>query len=272
MLSRASNAGLNQYLKASSNAVRVVKIGTPVKTLSGDEIAQVAPEHNYQTATFYSATLNDKLLARSVAVNGQQQQKRLAHTDIQIPDFTNYRKKSSKDPTKSNHDTIDERRAFTYLASATMGVGAAVCAKAAIRNIVGILAPAKNVLALSKVEVKLDDIQEGKNMVIKWRGKPLFVRHRTQEDIKREAGVSLSDLRDPQHDLDRVKRPEWLVLIGVCTHLGCVPIADQGDYNGYYCPCHGSHYDGSGRVRKGPAPLNLEVPEYVFKDNLLIVG
>lgn len=91
-------------------------------------------------------------------------------------------------------------------------------------------------------------------------------------EIERENSVDVATLRDPQTDSDRVKQPAWLVVIGVCTHLGCVPIANAGDYGGYYCPCHGSHYDASGRIRKGPAPLNLEVPQHEFQDDLLIVG
>lgn len=298
MLSRSSNAGLSGYFKATSNAVRVTQIATPVKTLSGDELQPVAPQHNYQLATSYPVgQLRSKFLATSTAVNGMKrsscgnfislinqliisfsrthtgkQQVRLAHSDLQIPSFDKYRKSSTKDVEKSSHETIDDRRAYAYLASATLGVGSAVFAKAAIRNIVGILSPSKDVLALSKVEVKLDDIPVGKNVIVKWRGKPLFIKHRTEADIKREEAVNVSELRDPQHDKERVQRPEWLVLLGVCTHLGCVPIAGQGEFQGYYCPCHGSHYDGSGRIRKGPAPLNLEVPEYEFKDNVLIVG
>ena len=98
-------------------------------------------------------------------------------------------------------------------------------------------------------------------------------RHRTAEEIDRESSVSLEELRDPQHDNDRTIKPEFLVVIGVCTHLGCVPIADAGEFGGYYCPCHGSHYDASGRIRKGPAPLNLEVPEYKYlTDDLIKVG
>lgn len=103
-------------------------------------------------------------------------------------------------------------------------------------------------------------------------GKPLFIRHRTAAEIANEQSVAVNSLRDPQHDNERVKDPQWLVVLGVCTHLGCVPIANAGDFGGYYCPCHGSHYDASGRIRKGPAPLNLEVPEYVFQDELLVVG
>lgn len=113
----------------------------------------------------------------------------------------------------------------------------------------------------------------GKNMVFKWRGKPLFVRHRTTEEIEDVRSVDVNSLRDPAHDADRVKKDDWLVVIGVCTHLGCVPIANSGDFGGYYCPCHGSHYDASGRIRKGPAPENLEVPAYDFLDEgTMIVG
>ena len=96
-------------------------------------------------------------------------------------------------------------------------------------------------------------------MTFKWRGKPLFIRHRTSAEIEAEVSIDPNTLRDPQSDSDRVKDPEWLVILGVCTHLGCVPIANAGEFGGYYCPCHGSHYDASGRIRKGPAPLNLEV-------------
>lgn len=130
-----------------------------------------------------------------------------------------------------------------------------------------------DVLALAKIEIKLADIPEGKNVTFKWRGKPLFIRHRTAEEIATEQSVAVATLRDPQHDNERTQDAKWLVVLGVCTHLGCVPIANSGDFGGYYCPCHGSHYDASGRIRKGPAPLNLEVPPYSFpEDGLLIVG
>ena len=109
-------------------------------------------------------------------------------------------------------------------------------------------------------------------VIIKWRGKPVFVRHRTADEIKDAESFDWHTLRDPQPDEDRVKKPEWLIMLGVCTHLGCVPIGEAGDYGGWFCPCHGSHYDVSGRVRKGPAPLNLEVPAYDFpeEDKVLI--
>ena len=126
---------------------------------------------------------------------------------------------------------------------------------------------------MAKVEVKLGAIPLGKNVIVKWQGKPVFIRHRTPEEIEEANEVDVSKLRDPQKDSDRVQKPEWLVMLGICTHLGCVPIGEAGDFGGWFCPCHGSHYDISGRIRKGPAPLNLEVPEYSFPDDdTLTVG
>jgi ubiquinol-cytochrome c reductase iron-sulfur subunit len=101
-------------------------------------------------------------------------------------------------------------------------------------------------------------------VIIKWRGKPVFIRHRTPDEIEEANKVKIETLRDPQADSDRVKNPEWLVMLGICTHLGCVPIGEAGDFGGWFCPCHGSHYDISGRIRRGPAPLNLEIPEYEY--------
>jgi ubiquinol-cytochrome c reductase iron-sulfur subunit len=130
-----------------------------------------------------------------------------------------------------------------------------------------------DVLAMAKVEVDLASIPEGKNVIIKWRGKPVFIRHRTADEIKEAEDTDWKSLRDPQPDGDRVQKPEWLIMLGVCTHLGCVPIGEAGDYGGWFCPCHGSHYDISGRVRRGPAPLNLEVPAYEFpEETALVIG
>ena len=154
-----------------------------------------------------------------------------------------------------------------------VGLGTALAAKIIVRDIVANVAPAADVLAAAKIEVNLNEIPVGKNLTCKWRSKPLFVRHRSAAEIERERAVDVSVLRDPQTDEERTKSPEWLVLLGICTHLGCVPLANAGDFNGYFCPCHGSHYDGSGRIRKGPAPLNLDIPPYEITDeNLLIVG
>jgi ubiquinol-cytochrome c reductase iron-sulfur subunit len=110
-------------------------------------------------------------------------------------------------------------------------------------------------------------------VIIKWRGKPVFIRHRTADEIKEAEDAKWESLRDPEPDSARVKNPEWLIMLGVCTHLGCVPIGEAGDFGGWFCPCHGSHYDISGRIRKGPAPLNLEIPEYDFpSDTSLVIG
>lgn len=197
----------------------------------------------------------------------------LAHTDIKIPDFTDYRRPETVDPNKSSQDSGDARRAFSYVVTGATTVVSVYAAKTAVTQFVSSMSASADVLALSKIEIKLSDIPEGKNMTFKWRGKPLFVRHRTEKEISTETAVNIAELRDPQHDKDRVINPKWVIVLGVCTHLGCVPIANAGDFGGYYCPCHGSHYDASGRIRKGPAPLNLEVPYYEFSDDeTVIVG
>ena len=106
-----------------------------------------------------------------------------------------------------------------------------------------------------------------------WRGKPVFVRHRTPQEIAKAQADDNGDLKDPEKDAARVKKPDWLITMGVCTHLGCIPLAYQGDFGGYFCPCHGSHYDTSGRIRKGPAPKNLPVPQYAFlSDTQIRIG
>ncbi|XP_022141630.1 cytochrome b-c1 complex subunit Rieske-4, mitochondrial-like [Momordica charantia] len=135
------------------------------------------------------------------------------------------------------------------------------------------MSASKDVLALASLEVDLSSIEPGSTVTVKWRGKPVFIRRRTEDDINLANSVDVGSLRDPQQDGERVKDPEWLIVIGVCTHLGCIPLPNAGDYGGWFCPCHGSHYDISGRIRKGPAPYNLEVPTYTFLDeNKLLIG
>ncbi len=155
------------------------------------------------------------------------------------------------------------RRDFLYITTGAVG---AVGAAATLWPLIHQMNPDKSVLALASTEVDLSPITEGQIVTIKWRGKPVFVSHRTKKEIDEAKGVKLSELPDPQADDARVKKgkDQWLVVVGVCTHLGCVPIGHQGDYAGWFCPCHGSHYDTSGRIRKGPAPANLEVPPYEF--------
>ncbi|KAK9934252.1 hypothetical protein M0R45_021404 [Rubus argutus] len=135
------------------------------------------------------------------------------------------------------------------------------------------MSASKDVLALASLEVDLSSIEPGTTVTVKWRGKPVFIRRRTEDDIKLANSVDIQSLRDPQQDAERVKDPEWLVVVGVCTHLGCIPLPNAGDFGGWFCPCHGSHYDISGRIRKGPAPYNLEVPTYSFMtENKLLIG
>ncbi|KIL97572.1 Ubiquinol-cytochrome C reductase iron-sulfur subunit [Paramagnetospirillum magnetotacticum MS-1] len=135
--------------------------------------------------------------------------------------------------------------------------------------------PAADTLALSTTDVDISAIKPGQAVTVVWRGKPVFVRNRLPEEISAAEQAAVADLRDPQKDSDRVKKPEWLILVGVCTHLGCVPLGQKpadprGEFGGWFCPCHGSHYDTSGRIRKGPAPANLPVPPYQFTSDTTV--
>ncbi|ORY85685.1 Rieske [2Fe-2S] iron-sulfur domain-containing protein [Protomyces lactucae-debilis] len=181
-----------------------------------------------------------------------------------VPNFSAYRKKSAN---------IDSSRAFSYFMTGTYGALFAIAAQATVTDWLVNMSASADVLAMAKVEVDISAIPEGKNVIVKWRGKPVFIRHRTESEINEANEVDMKALRDPQKDADRVTKPDWLVMIGVCTHLGCVPIGEAGDFGGWFCPCHGSHYDISGRIRKGPAPLNLEIPAYDFsEDGKLVIG
>jgi len=157
-----------------------------------------------------------------------------------------------------------ERRDFLFTVTYTIG---AVGVGAAIWPLIDQMNPGSSVKALATTEVDVSSVEVGKTIIVLWRGKPIFIRRRTKEEIEEASAVDLKDLKDPEKDEDRAKNPEWLVMVGVCTHLGCIPLGEKGDYNGWFCPCHGSHYDTSGRVRKGPAPNNLEIPKYEFVDN-----
>ncbi|KAI1910336.1 ubiquinol--cytochrome-c reductase catalytic subunit rip1 [Ophidiomyces ophidiicola] len=184
-------------------------------------------------------------------------------SSLKIPSFKKY---VSPRGTSTN-------KVFSYFMAGSMGLITAVGAKATVQDFLVNMSASADVLAQAKVEIALNAIPEGKNVIIKWRGKPVFIRHRTASEIAEAENTSWEGLRDPQPDSDRVKKPEWLVMLGVCTHLGCVPIGESGDFGGWFCPCHGSHYDISGRIRKGPAPLNLEVPQYDFpSEDTLIIG
>ncbi|EEF49331.1 cytochrome b-c1 complex subunit Rieske-4, mitochondrial [Ricinus communis] len=165
------------------------------------------------------------------------------------------------------------KRAFAYFVLTGGRFVYASLIRLLILKLVLSMSASKDVLALASLEVDLSSIEPGTTVTVKWRGKPVFIRRRTEDDIKLANSVELASLRDPQPDADRVKNPEWLIVVGVCTHLGCIPLPNAGDFGGWFCPCHGSHYDISGRIRKGPAPYNLEVPTYSFLDeNKLLIG
>ena len=172
-----------------------------------------------------------------------------------------------------HHD--ESRRDFLFLAA---GAFAAVGGAAAIWPFIDSMNPSADVLALSTTEVDLSGIEVGQRVTVKWRGTPVFIDRRTATQIDEARNVDIASLRDPETDADRVKEAEWLVVVGVCTHLGCIPLGqkpnqDRGDWGGWFCPCHGSHYDTAGRIRKGPAPKNLIVPEYEFlPDNKVLIG
>jgi len=166
----------------------------------------------------------------------------------------------------------NKRRDFLQLSSITIG---AVGTAAFLWPFLKSMNPAEDTLALGTTEVDISAIEEGQSVTVKWRGKPVFIRKRTKDEIAEAKEVNFTDLKDPEQDIDRVKKEEWLVLVGICTHLGCVPLGQKftdkkGEYNGWYCPCHGSHYDTSGRIRKGPAPKNLPVPPYSFLNDTTI--
>jgi ubiquinol-cytochrome c reductase iron-sulfur subunit len=165
------------------------------------------------------------------------------------------------------------RRDFLYYATAGTGT---VATGAAVWPLVNSMNPSADVLALSEVDVDLEGIETGMRITVKWHGKPVFINRRTQEEINLALEDDNSpDLIDPARDADRAERPEWLIVIGICTHLGCVPLGQnsgdpRGDWQGWFCPCHGSHYDTAGRIRKGPAPRNLDLPPYIFKTDTLV--
>eukprot|EP01039_Chlorochromonas_danica_P008696 gene8696-9581_t len=166
----------------------------------------------------------------------------------------------------------ENTRDFTYFTLGGARFIYASTARLALIKFVSSMSASADVLALASAEFDVSGIAEGTGITVKWRGKPVFIRHRTADEIEKEAAVELSSLKDPQADKDRAQDPEWLVVLGICTHLGCVPLANAGEYGGWFCPCHGTHYDISGRVRKGPAPLNLEIPPYTLTGSKLIVG
>jgi len=164
----------------------------------------------------------------------------------------------------------ETRRDFLLLATtAAAGFGVAAVAWPFIDQ----MNPAADTLALGSIKVDISKVAVGQAITIKWRGRPVFIRHRTAAEIAQaKKDDTAADLKEPVPDAERAPKPEWLVMEGVCTHLGCIPVGQRtgekkGDYGGWFCPCHGSHYDTSGRIRKGPAPANLLIPPYKFLEN-----
>jgi len=165
-----------------------------------------------------------------------------------------------------------DRRPWVYFLAASTGFIGLSLIRVIACKLVHTMWPAKDVFAAGIVEVDLRPVREGQNFVVKWRSKPVFIRRRTPDMIAeaKKDDPLVASMREPATDADRCKKPEWLICIGVCTHLGCIPTPDQGNWGGYFCPCHGSHYDHAGRIRQGPAPKNLELPPYEFVDEMTV--
>jgi len=170
------------------------------------------------------------------------------------------------------HREEETRRDFLYLATGAMGaVGTAI----ALWPLIDSMNPSADVLAVASTEVDLAPVAPGQRITVQWRGRPVFIDRRTPERIAQAQADDTARLPDPEPDAVRVQRTEWLVVVGICTHLGCVPLGQRsadplGEFGGWFCPCHGSHYDTSGRIRRGPAPRNLDVPPYVFLSDAMI--
>lgn len=185
----------------------------------------------------------------------------------------------------ATNSTEHTRRDFLYVAT---GVAGAVGIAGVAWPFIDQMRPDASTRALASIQVDVSGVEPGMSLTVKWRGRPVFIRNRTEKEIEEAKAVALADLKDPiarnaniaadapATDIDRSAgegKENWLVMVGVCTHLGCVPLGQAGDFGGWFCPCHGSHYDTAGRIRKGPAPENLAVPTFEFvSDTVIQVG
>merc|ERR1711936_328783 len=229
-------ASLGQLARVSSSAVPAGTAAIKEAQVPAAAPVVVQPPASPLTSYSMSKQLLTGSQVRLSSGLGVSSTVRCYHAgNMDVPDFTYYRRSAVKDPTAKSSETEQDRKAFSYVMAGGMGLGGAYGAKSLVNQFLST-----------------------------WSA---------SQEIEECEAVDPATLRDPEADADRVKDAEWLVILGVCTHLGCVPIANAGEFGGYYCPCHGSHYDASGRIRKGPAPLNLEVPYYEFpEEGLVVVG
>uniref|UniRef100_A0A915PIA6 Cytochrome b-c1 complex subunit Rieske, mitochondrial n=1 Tax=Setaria digitata TaxID=48799 RepID=A0A915PIA6_9BILA len=193
---------------------------------------------------------------------------RLAHTDIRFPGTSDRRNNTGTKALRFE----DMRRSMSR--KIIFGIGGAaylLMTAKIVQSVVYFKNMPTDQIALGTTQIDLNQIPEGQCKTFRWRGKPVFVKHRTTEEIEEARNVKLSELRDPEKDETRVQRPEWLIILAVCPHLGCIPIHGKGEYKAWFCPCHSSSFDVSGRIRVGPAPANLEVPPYKFLDDYTVV-
>ncbi|MCL7036506.1 hypothetical protein MKW94_010650 [Papaver nudicaule] len=247
-------------------------VGGDSKMTSDESKAEIT-NFTSRSAFLYSATrgfASDSIISQQISNIGMEEQTPATLAALKNPtnkivyDNYNHERYPPGDPSK---------RAFAYFVLTGGRFVYASLIRLLVLKFVLSMSASKDVLALASLEVDLTSIEPGSTVTVKWRGKPVFIRRRTEDDIKLANSVDQGSLRDPEEDAVRVKNPEWLIVVGVCTHLGCIPLPNAGDFGGWFCPCHGSHYDISGRIRKGPAPKNLEVPVYSFlEDNKLLIG
>lgn len=233
----------------------------------------------------FSTTGNKSSLFKNYRVSTSLNQKR--HYSVEIP--KTLEKLNSVAPTGGVYQTTDDiakylkpqgalgdydKRQFTYFVISVGRFFWAAGIRLLVLKFLYTWSVAADLKALASIEVNVSQIPRGKTITVTWRGKPVFIRHRTETETAIARSTPMSDLKDPQTDEERTKDPDWVVLIAICTHLGCVPVTESGDYKAFFCPCHGSHYDFSGRIRKGPAPKNLLVPEHKFIKNgdVLVLG
>ncbi|KAJ6800941.1 cytochrome b-c1 complex subunit Rieske-4, mitochondrial-like [Iris pallida] len=240
-----------------------------------EESRSTTPKSYYRMAIESGLLGSSRGFASETLVPRQQQELELAGLPATAAAIKNPTSKIVYD--EHNHERFPpgdpSKRAFAYFVLTGGRFVYASLLRLLVLKLVLSMSASKDVLAMASLEVDLSSIEPGSTVTVKWRGKPVFIRRRTEEDIKLANSVDVASLRDPQEDAVRVKDPEWLIVVGVCTHLGCIPLPNAGDYGGWFCPCHGSHYDISGRIRKGPAPFNLEVPTYSFlEENKLLIG